>query len=170
MSNNKARNIAYVSLCVAIMAVLSQIAIPVGAVPLTVQTFVVALVGYFLGVKMGVCAIIVYILLGVVGAPVFAGFQGGFQVLISYTGGFIFGYIPFAFLCGVGGKRWQKIVFGICGLLVCHLAGVIQYMLLSGLSPWGAMLVVSLPFLLKDVFLVVGACFVSDVLKKRLKM
>ena len=130
----------------------------------------VALIGYFLGMKMGVCTIVAYILLGLVGAPVFAGFQGGFQVLISYTGGFIFGYIPFAFLCGVGGKRWQKIVFGICGLLVCHLAGVIQYMLLSELSPWGAMLVVSLPFLLKDVFLVVGACFVSDVLKKRLKM
>lgn len=169
MKRNKIRNLTYVSLCVAIMAVLSQIAIPVGAVPLTIQSFVVALVGYFLGVKAGLCTVAVYILLGLVGAPVFAGFQGGFHTLISYTGGFIFGYLPFVILCGIRGKRWQRIALGTVGLVLCHLCGTVQYMLLAEMSFWKAALVVSLPFLVKDVFLVVGAYFVSEVLNKRLK-
>ena len=169
MKRNKIRNLTYVSLCVAIMAVLSQIAIPVGAVPLTIQSFVVALIGYFLGGKAGLCTVAVYILLGLVGAPVFAGFQGGFHTLISYTGGFIFGYLPFVLLCGIRGKRWQRIALGVVGLLFCHMCGTVQYTLLAEMSFWKASLVVSLPFLVKDAFLVVGAYFVSEVLNKRLK-
>ena len=169
MEKNKTRSITYISLCVAVMAVLSQIAIPIGAVPVTIQAFVVALIGYFLGAKAGLCTIVVYVLLGVVGAPVFAGLRGGFQVLISYTGGFIFGYLPFVVLCGLNGKGWQKITLGIVGLLLCHLCGAIQYMLLSNIGFFGALLVVSLPFLIKDIVLVIASYFVSKVFKKRLK-
>ena len=169
MKREGIREITYVSLSVAIMAVLSQIAIPIGAVPLTVQTFVIALIGYFLGAKNGVVAVAVYILLGLVGVPVFASFQGGFQVLIGYTGGFILGYLPFVCLCGVKAGRVASIALGIAGLLVCHLAGTVQYMLLSELSFWTALVVVSLPYLIKDIALVVAARFVSETMKKRLK-
>lgn len=169
MKKEKIREITYISLCVAIMAVLSQIAIPIGAVPLTIQTFVVSLIGYFLGVKSGAVAVTVYILLGLVGMPVFASLQGGLHVLISYTGGFIFGYLPFVCLCGIKGCAWRSITLGICGLLACHTIGIIQYMVLSELSFWGAFLVVSLPYLAKDVALVVAAYFVSQELKKKPK-
>jgi len=163
------RDLTYISLCVAIMAVLSQIAIPVGTVPITIQAFVVALIGYFLGFKKGLVAMAVYVLLGLVGAPVFASFQGGLHTLISYTGGFIFGYFPFVSLCGIRGTAAARITFGIIGLLACHLMGVIQYMLLSELDFWYALLAVSVPYLAKDVALVIGAYFVSEVMKKRLK-
>ena len=163
------RELTYVSLSVAIMAVLSQIAIPIGAVPITIQAFVVALIGYFLGAKKGFAAVTVYILLGLVGVPVFASLQGGFQVLIGYTGGFVFGYLPFVLLCGIGSGRVASIALGIVGLLACHIAGTVQYMLLSGISLWGALIVASLPYLVKDIALVVAAYFVSETMKKRLK-
>ena len=170
MKKQRVRELTFVSLCVAIMAVLSQIAIPIGAVPITIQTFVVALIGYFLGLKLGLATIIVYILLGLVGVPVFASFQGGLHTLISYTGGFIFGYLPFVVLCGIKGRAGAKIALGICGLVLCHLTGILQYMCLSELGFFKASLVVSLPFLLKDVLLVIGAYFVSQVLHRRLKI
>lgn len=169
MKKERIRSLTFISLCVAIMAVLSQIAIPTGAVPITLQVFVVALIGYFLGAKNGLIAITVYILLGLVGVPVFASFQGGLHTLISYTGGFIFGYIPFVLLCGIKGSAPTCLVLGGCGLLACHLSGAVQYACLSGLGLCGAVLVVSVPFLLKDALLVVAAYYVSRIMKKRIK-
>ncbi len=169
MKREKIRELTYISLCVAIMAILSQIAIPIGAVPITIQAFVVALIGYFMGVKNGLAAMVAYILLGLVGVPVFASLQGGIGTLISYTGGFIFGYLPFVCLCGIKGNAPVRISLGVLGLLICHLSGVIQYMCLSELGFWSALLVVSVPFLLKDVALVIGAYSVSRILEKRLE-
>jgi biotin transport system substrate-specific component len=100
MKKEKIKSITYVALFVAIIAVVSQIAIPMPSlVPITLQTLVIAMCGYLLGLKRGLVAIIVYIALGAVGAPVFSSFQGGFSVLIGYTGGFIWGFIPLVILC-----------------------------------------------------------------------
>ena len=101
MRKDNVRSITYIALCASIMAVLSQLAIPIGAVPLTIQTFVVSLIGFFLGGKRGLASVILYIAIGAVGAPVFANLQGGFFVLIGYTGGFIWGYMPFFCMCGL---------------------------------------------------------------------
>ena len=87
-------NLIMAALFTAITAVLSQTAIPTPFdVPLTLQTFAVALCGYALGVKWGLASIATYILLGVCGVPVFSGFKSGAQVLFGATGGFIFGFL-----------------------------------------------------------------------------
>ena len=169
MKREKIRDITFVSLCVAILAVMSQLSIPVGAVPITLQVLAVSLIGYFLGAKRGVLTVVIYILLGTVGAPIFSGFQGGIGVILGYTGGFIFGFIPLVLLCGINmQKTWLKILFGIFGLTLCHLIGTFQYMLLSKLSFISALVAVSLPYIIKDVILTVIGCFVSSTLKKRL--
>ena len=112
---------------------------------------------------------VIYILLGMVGAPIFSGFQGGIGVILGYTGGFIFGFIPLVLLCGTNvQKTWLKILFGVFGLTLCHLIGTFQYMLLSKLSFISALVAVSLPYFIKDVILTVIGCFVSSTLKKRL--
>ncbi len=166
MKREAIKSLTFVPLCVAIMAILSQLSIPIGTVPMTLQVLSVAFIGYFLGAKNGLTAIIVYILLGAVGVPVFAGLQGGFHMLISYTGGFIFGFIPFACLCGMGDKKWAKIALGIFGLLLCHVIGVIQYSVLSRLTLWLSFLAVSLPYLLKDIILTVAAYFIAERVKQ----
>ena len=78
----------------AVLAVLSilQIPMPTG-VPITLQTFAMALCGYVLGWQSGVAATLLYIVLGTVGVPIFAGMSAGPGVLFGYTGGFIFGFI-----------------------------------------------------------------------------
>lgn len=168
---NKIRKITHVSLCVAILAVLSQLSIPVGATFLTVQAFAVALVGYILGAKDSLSAICVYILVGAVGVPVFAGLRGGFSVLIGYTGGFIFGFLPICFLCGVGkNKKLKGLLLGFIGLIFCHLLGALQYMLVSDLDFISSFTVSSLPFILKDALLIICAFSVGNIINKRLKI
>lgn len=166
MKREAIKSLTFISLCVAIMAIISQLSIPIGTVPMTLQVLSVAFIGYFLGVKNGLTAIIVYILLGAVGVPVFAGFQGGFQMLIGYTGGFVFGFIPFVCLCGIGKQKWVKITLGLLGLSLCHIIGIIRYSALAEITPWLSFLAVSLPYLLKDIILTVAAYFITEKVKQ----
>ena len=79
----------------AVMAVMSQIQFPLpSGVPVTMQTFAMALAGYILGWRYGLASTVVYILLGAVGVPVFAGFSGGLGFTVSPAGGYIWGFLP----------------------------------------------------------------------------
>lgn len=81
-AKNKTKQIVGIGVMTAIIAVLSQITIPLPThVPVTLQTFAVALAGYFLGWKGGAVSALVYGLLGAIGVPVFAGWSGGFSVV-----------------------------------------------------------------------------------------
>lgn len=160
------RAITKIAIMVAIMCVISQISIPIGVIPITLQTFVVAFAGYFLGLKKSIVAIVVYISLGIVGAPVFSMLRGGFDVLIGYTGGFLWGFIPLVILCALLKDKKIGIPLGLLGVILCHTVGVIQYMIVSGNGIWQAILVSSLPFILKDFILVVLAYFLAERMRK----
>lgn len=153
-----------IALFSAVTAVLAQISfmLPFG-IPLTLQTFAVALCGYILGKRDGTVSVLVYILLGLVGVPVFAGFSGGIHKIIGLTGGFIIGFLPFAFLAGLGKEKKiaAALTLGIAGVLACHACGVVQYAVLSGISLQKSFFTVSSAFLLKDIVSVVGAYICS---------
>lgn len=152
---SKTRDFVRIAVFAALIAVLSQIAIPMpSGVPVTLQTFAIALTGYAVGAKRGAAAVCVYLALGAVGAPVFANFTGGFVKLVGVTGGFLWGFIVMAVLCGLacGNKNVVvSIALGVAGLLVCHLCGVLQFSLVASASLWKSAMTVSIPYLAKDV-------------------
>ena len=138
----------------ALLAVLSQIALPMPwGIPITLQTFAVALCGYALGPALGSVAVGVYLALGAVGLPVFSGFAGGAASLLNVTGGFLWGFLPMALLCGLGSRRGKlpALLLGLCGLVVCHGWGVVQFALVQSLPLWTAFLTASAPYLVKDL-------------------
>jgi len=150
----KTQDMARIALFAAVIAVLSQIAIPMpSGVPVTLQTFAIALAGCALGKKYGPAAVAVFLALGAVGVPVFSGFSGGFGKLVGVTGGFLWGFLPMAFLCGLGAQRSraQALALGAAGLLVCHACGVAQFAAVTGATLGRAALTVSLPYLVKDL-------------------
>lgn len=160
------------ALFTAIVAVFSQIVfkLPFG-VPITMQTFAVALCGFFLGANYGMLSIIAYILLGAIGVPVFSSFGAGFTVLFGASGGFIFGFIGLVLFCGISDKFKKlpiKLLFALIGLIICHLFGVIQYSIIYHMILWQAFLTVSLPFLIKDIVSLIAAYYLNIALKKRL--
>ena len=161
----------FCSLFVAIIAVFSQISIPMPSmVPLTLQTFIIALTGYYLGLKSGLISLAVYVALGAVGVPVFSNFKGGFSVLIGPTGGFIWGFFVIVIFCSFPiESRILKIIFGMISILICHLLGILQYMLYAGKTFVAAFILVSLPYLLKDFASIILAYIVSITVLKRVK-
>lgn len=166
------KTIVEIAMFTAILAILSQVSIPMpSGVPITLQTFAVALIGVVLAWKFGAVSVIVYILLGAIGVPVFAGFSGGAQVLVNYTGGFIWGFIFMAALCGVGSVMKNKVlgfVVGMAGLAICHLLGVLQFMVVMGMGFGESFALVSAPYLIKDVISVILAFVVGGQIRKRL--
>lgn len=169
--HTKIKNMVFIAVFTAVIAALSQVSIPMpNMVPITLQTFAVSLAGYFLGVKKGLASVGVYVLLGAVGAPVFASFKGGFAVLIGYTGGFIWGFLILAVLCGIFADKKIGMAFGVLGIVICHLLGSLQYMILSGNGFFASVALVSLPYILKDLLLIPVAFFISKAIKKRIRI
>ena len=164
-NSNKIKKMSFSALFVGILAIISQIYIPF-VVPLTFQVFAVALCGYLLGAKWGTVSVAIYIILGVTGLPVFSGFKGGFGVLIEQTGGFIIGFIPLVFFCGLSFKSKPiKISLSFIGLIMCHLWGTAQFCIITGTGVWISFLTMSVPYIAKDIALLFTAYTVSKQLK-----
>ena len=166
------KNYILASFFSAIIAVLSFITIPMpSGIPFTLQTFGVAFCGYFLGAPYCVISALVYILIGLAGLPVFSGLGAGVAVLFGSTGGFLWGFLLLSLCCGIFKKRGAaiKIIFGIIGILLCHIAGVLQYKLIYGGGLISAAVAVSLPYILKDLLSVTAAYGLANLIKKRIK-
>lgn len=161
MKLQRTRALTFCALMAAVVAVCAQITVPMpSGVSFTLQTFAVALCGYLLGVKYAVVSLLAYLLLGAVGAPVFSAFHGGFHILLGKTGGYLWGFVPMAALCGLAAKgkgRFLPWLWGLPGLAVCHLCGTLQNMALAGGGFWALLMVYSVPYLLKDILSVAAA-------------
>lgn len=151
------------------IAISSQISIPLpNGVPMTLQTFSVALIGFMFAKINCVKSILTYLLIGALGIPVFAQAKGGIASLFGLTGGFLLGFIPFVFLCAKSMEYknlFIKVLISILGLLSCHLLGVLQYGILTGVGFTKAALLVSIPFLAKDLVSVAFAFVTANGIK-----
>lgn len=172
MKTKKTFNITVSALFTAVIVLLAQISIMTPSVPITLQILGIALCGYTLSLKSALGCVVTYIALGALGLPVFSSFRGGVQIILGPTGGFIIGFIFLTVCCGlsqISKSNILKIAFGIGGILLCHLTGVVQYSVVSGNGIAESFVTVSLPFILKDVILLVVAFYLSNIVKKRLK-
>lgn len=131
-TRSKTYDMAYIAIFAVLMAICSWISIPM-AVPFTLQTFGVFMAVGVLGGKRGTLAVLIYILLGAVGVPVFAGFSGGIGVLLNTTGGYIVGFLFSALVMWGMETLWGKkpvvqIASMLVGLIVCYALGTIWFM------------------------------------------
>ena len=113
----KTIDMAYIALFAVLMAVCSWISIP-AVVPFTLQTFGVFVAVSVLGGKRGTLAVVLYLLMGIVGLPVFAGFSGGLGVLLGSTGGYIIGFIVMAVIAGLVIDNCRKPWIQLIGMIV----------------------------------------------------
>ena len=156
--------ITTIGMFTAVLAVLSILQIPMpSGVPITLQTFAVALCGYVLGRKNGTLCVLLYLLLGFAGVPVFTGMTAGIGKLV--------GYLFLAFFCGLGLHLKNKVAsfgLGVVGLLICHVLGAFHYSIIAQITFPAAFLLVSVPYLVKDILSVLGAMLVAVVIRKTL--
>lgn len=174
MKNFSVRDLAYIAMGAALIAVCSWISIP-AAVPFTLQTFAVFSMLLLLGGRRGTASIAVYLLLGAMGAPVFSGFRGGIAALLGTTGGYLLGFLWTAllyWLCErrIGETLWRAAAVLICGLALCYLFGTVWFVRVyaakSGeIGYLSALSMCVFPFLLPDA----GKLALAMLLTKRIK-
>ena len=104
------RDMCFIGIFTAFIAVSAQLSIPMPAgVPFTLQTLVIPLAGIILGAKKSALSVLVYIILGAVGVPIFTGFRGGIAVIFGVTGGYILSFPILALCAGIGSDLYGKI-------------------------------------------------------------
>lgn len=150
------------------------IPLPFSPVPLTLQSFFVLMSGAILGPVFGALSQILYILLGIMGLPVFAGFASGPFVLIGPTGGYLLGFVISSFLVGLVCKFSNKknmlfylIVF-IFGTMVIYIFGIIGLMFFMHINFTRAFFVGVLPFVVGDFFKITAASFLIIKLRNKI--
>lgn len=145
------------ALFAALTAICSMILIPLPftPVPINLATLSVFLAGGLLGSKGGAISQIVYVILGAIGLPVFAGFNGGFGVITGPTGGYIIGYVAAAWLTGfmiekLGQGYYKSIISMIIGLAACYTLGTLWFMYITSTGLAAALMMCVVPFLIGD--------------------
>ena len=120
----------------ALMAVGAWISIPVFSIPITLQLLAIMVAAALLPPTYATLSVVVYVLLGLVGLPVFSNFTGGVGRLFSITGGYIIGFIPAAWLTSFLVKKWgpawwKQALAMVLGVLVCYAFGTVWFMLMN---------------------------------------
>ena len=165
----KTRDIAYIALAVALNAICAFITIP-ATVPFTLQVFGIFFTLEYLGGKRGAVAVWFYLLLGAVGLPVFSGFQGGFGVLLSATGGFLMAFAAVALLYFVLSffklPRFAHYILAAVSLALVYFGGSAWFVYMMGGTLVHALLACVVPFVLFDVIKIVLAFLLSARLAK----
>ena len=169
----KTLDMVYIALFACLMAICAWISIP-GQIPFTLQTM-----GVFLGGKRGTVAVLVYILMGAVGLPVFSGFAGGLGKLLGMTGGYIVGFLVSALLMWAmealfGSKKWVLPVSMVVGLIACYAFGTAWFMVVytssKGAITLGAVLgMCVIPYIIPDAVKIAVALLLTKALKRFVK-
>lgn len=157
-------DITMVVLSVAFMAVMANITIPLWPVPITMQTFGVFVVAFFFGSRKGLVSMLGYVLAGVLGLGVFAGFKSGMAAIMGPTGGYILGFLAAVFLVGYliekgyGRSKSSVLLCMLIGNLVIYTFGLIGLRIYFADFTWIKIFSVGLvPFLIGDALKIAGA-------------
>lgn len=157
-----------------IIAVFSQLIIPIGIIPLTGQTFAVGLTATILKKQESLYAVLIYLFLGLIGLPVFAGMSSGIGILLGPTGGFLIGFLLNGWLTGwllektAYNFSWS-ITANLAGAFATLLAGTVWLKLFSKITWSAAFSGGFLPFILPGIIKALLAAYAGILIRSRLE-
>ena len=175
MSRFRAKDIAYIAVFTALIAVGAWIAIPTPVrIDFTLQTLGIFLATGILGGRRGTLAVTAYLLLGAVGAPVFSGFAGGLSALVSPSGGYLIGFFFTAlFMWSVekitGDKTWKLGLAMVMGAVIYYAFGTAWYCVQAGVDLQKALAACVFPFIPWDLAKMAAALIVGTPVRRRLE-
>jgi len=195
MRNNNIQNLTLTALMAAILCIAGPIVIPIGMVPMSFANMAIYLTIILLDKKRATISVAIYLLIGFVGLPVFAGFTGGAGKILGPTGGYLIGYLALSLIAGtmiemmyktkdedktfasssdkvkrmkknINFKQIWALVIGTLGL---YAVGTIWLMLQSNLTFITALSVGVLPFIFFDIIKIIAAVALGNSIKKRIQ-
>lgn len=172
------RSLAASAVFSALLCIASPFSLNIGAIPISLATFLVYLSAVVLGTKMGGASVVTYILLGALGLPVFAGFSAGAGILVGPTGGYIVGYIPCALIVGFASDKVCRskkirvpaiIAAMLVGTAVLYLFGTAWYIFLTGVGVKKAVLTCVVPFIAGDCVKIAAASLLGTAVREAMR-
>jgi len=172
-TTSKAYSMTSIALMAAVICVVGPFTLPIGPVPITLAPLAILLSVYILGTKKGTIALLIYLLIGAVGVPVFSGFTGGIGKLAGPTGGYLVGYIIFALIAGWFIHRfYDKVVIQFLGMVlalaVLYAFGTAWLAYSAGMTFGAALAVGVLPFIVFDLIKIVITIVLGRAVRSRL--
>ena len=167
------RQMAMIAVITAVTCVLAPMSVPIGPVPISLTNLVIYFGLYVLGTKNGTISYFIYLLIGLVGLPVFSGFTGGPGKLFGPTGGYLIGFIPMAIIAGffihIFHAKWYASLIGmILGTIVCYALGTVWFCFQANYTVSAALAVCVIPFIPADLIKMVLAMSIGPEIRKRL--
>ena len=150
------KDLAITGILTAVICVFAPLAVPIGPVPLSLSTLAICIAATAAGWKRGLAATALYILIGAIGVPVYAGFGAGFPQLMGVTGGYIWGYLLLALIAGLladhfPGSLWAYPLGMVLGTILLYACGTVWFMFVTGNSLAATLSICVIPFLVGDV-------------------
>lgn len=166
-------NIATIGVITAFTCILAPFSIPIGTIPISLTNLVIYFGLYILGAKKEFISYCVYLLIGLVGLPVFSGFTAGPQKLFGPTGGYLIGFIPMAIIAGIFIERFERkpipsMIGMMLGTMLCYAIGTAWLAYQAHMDFMAALAVGVLPFLVEDLIKIIFAAVVAPQIYKRL--
>ena len=166
------QQMALVAIMTALTCILAPFSLPIGPVPISLTNLVIYFSLYLLGWKLGTLSYVIYLLIGLVGVPVFSGFTAGPAKLFGPTGGYLIGFIPMASIAGIVidkfSQRWLQILGMIVGTAICYAFGTAWFCIQAGYTVSAALAVCVIPFIPADLIKMVIAMIIGPEIRKRL--
>ena len=167
------KTIAVIAVITAVTCILAPFSIPIGPVPISLTNLVIYLGLYILGTKNGTISYCIYLLIGLVGVPVFSSFTAGPGKLFGPTGGYLIGFIPMAIIAGICIEKFErKIVPGMIGMIVgtavCYALGTVWLAYQAHMTFGQALMAGVIPFIIEDLIKMIIAALVGPAIHKAL--
>ena len=157
----------------ALIAVLAQISLPIGPVPFTLQNFAIGLIATVFRPREAVLSVALYLLLGAIGLPVFAGGGAGFHVLVGPSAGYLWFDLVYAgltsYLIHQNSSHIRIFLANLLGNSLVFVGGILSLHFLAGMPFDKALAVGVLPFILPDLGKIIAISFIGRPLLERLK-
>lgn len=170
------RGLVYAALFGAGTAAGAYVMVPIPPVPITLQTMFLYLAGALLGGRLAALSQLVYLLIGIIGIPVFAGGTGGLGVLFGPTGGYLIGFVPAAYVIGRWNemieprRSWLVALSMVVGTIPIYLFGIFELSLVARLHIAKALSVGVLPFLIGDGIKIVAATLIARKVRDHIRI
>lgn len=165
----KTKDLTLTAILLAILIICSQLALPIGPVPITLQTLAVMMIGYLLSSRNAILTTFIYLVMGLAGLPVFSAFSGGLQYVFMPSFGFVLSFIPASYLQAKYLEYYsnpevkQLVIAGLINFSITYLigltymTGVLNIYMNSQLNFVGILMAGFIPFLLGDILKIIVA-------------
>ena len=170
--NSNIFSLTEIAICTSLLCISAYLIIPLPMIPITLQFFAIVLTSLLLKPSHTLACVSLYIMLGLIGLPVFSGGKSGFGALLSPTGGFIIGFLISAFLISLlkGNKLIRNIIVSVfCGIIPTYIFGLGFFMIFTDSDLFTAVTSVGIVFILIDIAKCIFASILAKITKNALE-